>query len=265
MCHCLNQKGRSMHLNRTIQPIIIVSSLDQSPTLNVEFFLDPCRAHSPLSIPRHAGTVAAAAGRFLLLHRILNQRRPNEKTLGLSTSTVQRRQRPRIQPIHPSLRLLHQYRRMGQSARRIPLAPTTEKQRLPSPRRHRGPYIRTGQSQQVFREGGVQSVPRLRLPSMQHPVLDGVGPVTRRVVAQVSHDVGAMHGRIGRHLIDGRAAQRHERHLSRLEVDFLGVPFGCYREREGEGGEREGQAEGGAEGASVERDCMPFYGGGGWR
>ena len=81
----------------------------------------------------------------------------------------------------------------------------------------------------------VQSVPRRRLPAVQGPVADvfGIGPVARGVVPEVPQDVGSVRFRMGRDLVYGRAAQRHERHLRRTEVGALRVPLGSDRDRQG--------------------------------
>mmetsp|Transcript_28295 Transcript_28295/g.48810 ORF Transcript_28295/g.48810 Transcript_28295/m.48810 type:complete len:234 (+) Transcript_28295:291-992(+) len=232
-----------MHLNRTIQSIIIMSSLHQSPAFNVEFLLDTCRAHGPFSIPDNVLVVRFFAVDCTIIitcccfHRLVNQPSTNIKTLRFNTSTIQRGQRPCIQRIHPSLRLLHQYRRMGQSTHRISLTSPTQQQCFPSSHSPCRSQIRSGQSQQICRKGGVQSVPRLGLSTMQHPILSGVRPIARCIIPQIAHHIDLMRRRIARHLIDGRAGQCHQCHLGQLEVDFLGVPFGGYGQCEGEGGE----------------------------
>jgi len=86
----------------------------------------------------------------------------------------------------------------------------------------------------------MKPVPRLRLLSMQHPIFGGISPIARCIVPQIPQDVGAMHGWVGCYLINGRATQRHEGHLGRLQVLLLSVPFRCYRERQRKGGDREG-------------------------
>ena len=55
----------------------------------------------------------------------------------------------------------------------------------------------------------------------------------RSIIPQILHYIELMRRWIICHLIDGRAGQCHQWHLSRLEVDLLGVPFGGYGQCEG--------------------------------
>mmetsp|Transcript_20391 Transcript_20391/g.43716 ORF Transcript_20391/g.43716 Transcript_20391/m.43716 type:complete len:267 (-) Transcript_20391:512-1312(-) len=245
MRHSLRQKGGRVHLDRTVQSIVIMTSLDQPPALDVEFLLDACRVRGPLSISR--STVIEFE---FFVGRLVNQSRADEETLGLRAGAEQRGQCPRIQALHPPHRPLHQHRRVGQPALGIAPAAAAQEQRLtPSPRL-RGPQV-VGQPQQILRERGVQPVPCPGLLPVQHPVLGGVSPVAARVIAEVPQDVGPMRAGIPRDLVDRRAAQRHERHLRRPEVGLLGVPLGRHGQRERQGWQRERQAQGGTEGATV--------------
>ena len=70
---------------------------------------------------------------------------------------------------------------------------------------------------------------------MQHPTIGRIGLIAQCVIAQIVHYIELMRLRIARHLIDGGAGQCHQWHLGRLEIDFLGVPFGGYGKWEVEG------------------------------
>ena len=114
-CHGTCQERCSMHLNGTVQSIVIMSTLDQSPAFYIEFLLDTCCLDGPFAISDNSSCmliVRFSASLFhgscrrediivvvvilvsctiasTTIHRFMNQRSTNEKALTLRTRTKQ--------------------------------------------------------------------------------------------------------------------------------------------------------------------------------
>jgi hypothetical protein len=136
------------------------------------------------------------------------------KALDFRRGTVQGRQVPRIQRVHPRSTLVLKFFRQShdytfRSAHGLGHCLTER-----------------------WFDMRVQVVPRFFLSSIQDPVRCGIGPVRHRVRQNIVQDLFSVRIRMLACLIEGGAGEGHEGHLNRFELFHLLIPFGSNDERE---------------------------------